>query len=55
MSTDKYRANRALNALDAERELEDALLHTDCFPRLEPRASDETVPVLPALVRPQAE
>ncbi len=54
MSTDKYRANRALSALDAERELEDALLRTDCFPRLEPLASDETVPMLPALVRPQA-
>ena len=55
MSTNKYASARALNALEAERELERALELYDLAPELPPIASDETVPMLPALVRPQAE
>lgn len=50
----KYAAQRALNELDAKRERGDWATDTQLFgPRIV-ADPDETVPMLPALVRPQA-
>ena len=57
--TTKYDAARALNRLEADREAGTAptwATDTAVFgPRLAPLANDDTVPMLPALVRRQAE
>jgi hypothetical protein len=51
-----YEASRALNDLDAARAAgEDWASYTNVLPVLQPLASDDTVPMLPALLRPQAE
>jgi hypothetical protein len=55
MSTNKYDAQRALNALDEARRAADWAGDTAVLPKLEQLASDDTVPMLPALLRPQAE
>lgn len=51
----KYESQRVLNELDKHRESDDWAGDTAVFPRLAPLASDETVPMIPALLRPQAE
>jgi hypothetical protein len=55
LTTTKYDAQRALNELEAEREAGNWATDTQRFgPRIfaDP---DDTVPMLPALVRPQAD
>lgn len=52
--TDKYEAIRRLQQMDDARLAPDYTGDTGLYQKLPP-ASDETVPVLPALVRKQAE
>jgi len=53
--TDKYASQRALNELDAKRASADWAGDTGVYPKFQIGDNDETVPALPALVRPQAE
>jgi hypothetical protein len=55
MNTNKYDSIRALQQLDDARTAADWAGDTALLPKLEPKASDDTVPMLPALMRPQAE
>lgn len=51
----KYDASRALNELDARRESDDYVSTTVLLPKLVIPETDDTVPMLPALLRTQAE
>ena len=50
----QYAAHRALNELEAQRASPDWAGDTAILPKLKaPLATDDTVPMLPALLRPQ--
>lgn len=53
--TDRYAASRALNELDAKRSADDWMGDTMLLPLTPPADPDDTVPMLPALLQPQAE
>jgi len=54
IATTKYDAQRALNELEAAREAGDWATDTQLFgPKLLTQCDDDTVPMLPALMRPQ--